>query len=276
MRHIRNFVFVLIGFFALVFMLTTGCTTAKATKLSRFQEITPEFRPEASRIEADPVAYLKKKLVECEKLDGYALTFYRQERLGGTLKPMEKIQAWFRARPFSVKFVWHNPDSNYEEAVYVEGQNNNQLLVKERKGFLFLPPTTRSIDPKLPAKLGKARNPITSFGLSRMIERSLRPIEDPDIADEITFEYKGVVELDPEGVAAHHLRINRPTNDKWIHVRQDIFINAETALPAGTDLWKTAEELDARYRYLDISTDVELCDKDFQLSEEKESEKSKQ
>jgi hypothetical protein len=251
--------------------LTAGCAaSAKPAQLSRFPEIKPQYRPVAEQMEDNPVACLQDKLEECKALQDYTLTFYRQERLGGALKPMEKIQAWFRSEPFSVKFVWNNPEANYEEAVFVNGENENKLLVKERKGFLFLPPTTRAIDPALPAKLGKAKNPITSFGLARMIERSLAPIRDPEIADQVTLDYKGIVKLDTEGVPAHHLQINRPTNDEWIHVRQDIFINAQTTLPAGTDLWKTEEKLDARYRYIDINTNIELTDENFVISEDDE------
>ncbi len=253
--------------------LMTGCAApVKAAKPILLKEVEPRYQKEARRIQSDPVAYLKKLEERCSALPYYQLVLYRQEKLG-QLQPLEKMIARFRRDPFSVKFIWDDPQADYFESVYVEGKNDNKLLVRERKGILFMPPTVRTIDPTLSVKIGKSKNPITSFGLANMVRRTLGPITDPEIADQIVFHYRGVVELDPTGYPAHYLEIIRPITRKWIHARQDFYIDAENLLPAGVDLWNKDESLDARYRYANIDTNVSFSDADFQLSRDHPKEK---
>lgn len=248
--------------------LTAGCAApVKAAKPILLKEVEPRYQKEARRLQADPLGYLKKLEERCSALPHYRLVFYRQEKLG-QLQPMEKMNAKFRREPFSVKFEWDDPNANYSESVYVQGENDNKLLVKERKGVLFLPPTVRIVDPAFSVKIGKSKNPITSFGMANMMRRMLEPITDPEIADQIVFNYRGVVELDPTGQPAHYLEILRPVTKKWIHAKQDVYIDAETLLPAGVDLWNPDTSLDARYRYANIDTSVSFSDADFRLSKD--------
>lgn len=220
----------------------------------------------AERIQADPVAYLRKVLVRTDALDQYRLTFYRQERLGKKLREMEKINALFRKEPFSVKFVWEDPDAAYYESVYVAGQNNNKLVIRERKGALpLLPPTTRRLNPMEAVTLGRARNPITDFGLANVTQRTLLAFEDPRTAGQTTIRYQGLVNLEPQNRPAHHLWIDRPPMPDYQYTRQDFYIDAQTQLPAGTDLYLPSGELDARYRYTDVDTNVNFTDADFRL-----------
>ncbi|NLX15047.1 MAG: DUF1571 domain-containing protein [Phycisphaerales bacterium] len=247
--------------------LTTGCAApVKAAKPILLKEVEPRYQKEARSIQADPVGYLKKLEERCATLPQYQLVFYRQEKLG-QLQPMEKMNAKFRRDPFSVKFEWDDPNANYAESVYVHGENDGKLLVRERKGVLFLPPAVRVVAPDFSVKIGKSKNPITNFGLANMVRSSLGPITDPDIADQIVFNYRGVVELDPTGSPAHYLEVLRPVTKHWIHARQDVYIDADTLLPAGVDLWNKDESLDARYRYARIDTEPFLTDADFRLSQ---------
>jgi len=227
------------------------------------------FAKEGQRIEADPVAYLRELYDRCDALRQYRLTFYRQERLGTLFKSlgaMEEIRAAFRKEPFSVKFDWDDPQGSYYESVYVEGRHDDKLVIRERKGVFPFPPQVRIIDPSLPVQIGKARNPITNFGLARVTRRTLLPFDDAALAKVMTIAYEGVVDLEPMHRPAHHLRIERPPTEGYAYTRQDFYIDAETLLPAGTDLFLKTGQLDARYRYTAIDTDVTLTDADFRLT----------
>jgi outer membrane lipoprotein-sorting protein len=78
--------------------------------------------------------------------------------------------------------------------------------------------------------------------------------------------YEGVVDLEIIQRPAYYLRIDLPSIPGVACNRQDFYIDAETLLPAGTDLWLPNGELDARYRYTNVRTDVQLTDTDFRLS----------
>jgi hypothetical protein len=255
-------------------VLFTGCAAPeKAPPVAQPPEqiVSPEERyaRDGERIAANPVAFLREVAERTSQLGEYRLTFYRQERTGlpPQLGPMEQIQAAFRKEPFSVKFEWADETMPYYESVYVKGENKNQMIVRERKGALpFLPPTIRNIDVMFPVKIGKSKNPITDFGLERIMQRTLLPFETPQIAEVMTIEYKGVVSLQPIERPAHYLRIDRPKVPGLAYTRQDFYIDAETLLPAGTDLYLPGDVLDARYRYADVNTDVDFNNADFRLS----------
>ncbi len=245
-----------------------GCG-ARAVAPDRLSGIDPRFAADAARLQADPVGCLRVLVERAEALRQYRLRFYRQERLGlpATLGPMEDIRARFRAEPFSVKFDWLDEHMPYYESVYNAAGDGGMLIVRERRGALpFLPPMVRAMDPEFPVKIGRAKNSITEFGLARLARRTLLPFEDPRLAGAMSIAYQGVVALDPTGRPAHYLLIQRPRTPGYAYTRQDFYIDAETMLPAGTDLYLPDGQLDARYRYAEIDPAATFTDEDFRLS----------
>jgi len=243
-----------------------GCGDTVAAP-RREVSVENHFARESRRIAADPTGYLRQLARRCETLEQYRLTFHRQERLGliPALQPMEEIEAIYRRQPHSVKFLWHDPEDPYCQAVYVQGLNDDKLLIRERKGILFMPPQVRVLDVEIPVQLGRSKNPITAFGLEQLVNRTLAPFDDPALKDVMTITYEGVVPLEPTGRPAHHLRITRPPTPGYRYTQQDFYVDAETGWPAGTDLWLENGQLDARYRYSDVDTNVTLTDEDFEL-----------
>lgn len=226
------------------------------------------YAADGERIAADPVAFLRQVADKTRELEAYRLTFYRQERLGNRLGVMEEIKTTFRQEPFSVHFEWPDERMPYYESLYVQGRHDNQVIVRERKAALpFMRPTVRSVDIGFPVKIGRAKGPVTDFGMQRMIERTLVPLDDPQVARNTTLVYQGIVNLEPMELPAHHLRIDRPKTPGLHYTHQDLYFDAETLLPAGTDLYLPGDVLDARYRYAHVDTNVTLTDDDFRLRE---------
>jgi hypothetical protein len=177
------------------------------------------------------------------------------------------MSALFRKEPLSVKFEWPADESDYAESVYVEGQNRDKLLVRERKGLLGLRPQVRVLNVMDPVKFGRARNPITEFGLARLVERTLIPFDDPEIRDKSSISYQGVSTPELTDRLVHVVRIERPPTPGLRYTRQDFYIDAETLLPAGTDLLLPGGDIEARYRYYDIDLTASLTDGDFRLTQ---------
>lgn len=250
--------------------LISGCG-GNDRKPTRINSASPHQQTYGERLQADPVGELNTLLDRCEKFGQYRMTFYRQERLGSivkALRPTETIRATFRAEPYSVRFEWLDKDSSYYESVYVEGLYDNKLLVRERKGIFPFPPQVRQIDVDLPAKLGQSINPITSFGLAQTTRRIAQLFDEVDLAGALTIRYEGIVDLEPMHRPAHCLRITQTPVEGWHHTLREFYIDAETRLPAGVDLWLDEKTLEARYRYADIDPDVSLSDTDFRLSKD--------
>lgn len=264
------------GLLILTLCFPTGCMEPRteqpaAQQPKRIESPAERYARDGQRIADDPVAFLREVAGRTSQLRQYRLTFYRQERLGlpPRLGSMEEIRTSYRQEPFSAKFEWDSPDMPYFESLYVKGQNKDQLIVRERKGaFPLVPPMVRTMDILFPVKIGKAKNPITDFGLQRIMERTLLPFDTPEMAKGMTIRYEGLVDLEPMRRSTHHLRIDRPRTPGLAYTRQDLYFDAETLLPAGTDLYLPGEVLDARYRYADVRTDVNLTDADFRLSKD--------
>ncbi|HEX9637969.1 MAG TPA: DUF1571 domain-containing protein, partial [Acidobacteriota bacterium] len=67
---------------------------------------------------------------EYQKLRSYQCLFIKQERSHSGLGPEERIQYTFR-KPFSVRMEWIAGPHKGRKAVFVKGQNGDQLLVRE-------------------------------------------------------------------------------------------------------------------------------------------------
>ncbi len=258
----------------------TGCggqPPPRVTVVEQHAAPAPED-PTAERLRADPAGYLRELAQRCNAIPRYRLIFYRQERLGlisKQLTGMEKIQATFRHDPFSVKFVWLSEDPDYWESFFVKGANDDKLVARERKGFSIFPAQVRRVNITDPVKWGRSLNPVTDFGLARLSERTLMPFDDPAVAPKMTVRYEGVARLDIIDRPAHHLVIERPPTPGYLFTRQDFYIDAETRLPAGTDLWLENGELGARYRYAEVDLSGTVTDDDFKLSSEEAGLKAK-
>ena len=231
-------------------------------------ETTP-YPKDSAHISTDPVGFLRELHKRTDAIDQYRLTFNRQERLGfiPKLGSMEEILAAFRRTPFSVKFEWDDPERDYFECVYVDGQNECKLVVRERKGLLGFAPQVRAVNVMDPVTFGRSKNPITDFGLAQMVRRTLLPFDDPEVVKVASIRYEGIVDLEPTKRPSYHLVVTCPSTETFCYTRRDFYVDAQTRLPAGTDLHTTDGNLDASYRYTEINTDVTLTDADFRLTE---------
>ncbi len=219
------------------------------------------------RMRADPVAYLRTVAGKASGIQQYRVTFYRQERLGvvPTLRKMEKIAASFRAEPFSVYFKWEDADSEYDQAAFILGQDDDKVVLLPRKGLLGGPGTPGKFDPQAGVTFGKARNPITDFGVGRMMERTLKRI-DAAKADGGTVEYRGVQETGQSKRPAHQFAMTFPKSDPYPNKSMDLFIDTQTELPLGVYMRLPNGKLDAMYLYENLDTGVSLTAADFEIA----------
>jgi hypothetical protein len=222
----------------------------------------------AEHVRRDPVAYLREVRDGTARLDHYTLTLTRQERRGliKTLRNPERIQAWFRREPFSVRFKWLDPDVKYGESTFVRGQHNDQVRFIPRHGLFGLPPGITAVDLQTPVTWGEARYPVTDFGLERMMERTLESIR---LANgDYIVEYRGLRTLD-NGAIAHHIWMRFPPSRHPAPV-QELFVDARTDLPVMTLIKHDSGDLEAAYQYENVNTRIRLTDEDFLLDAERD------
>ncbi len=199
---------------------------------------------------SDPMRLMHEALARCDALAGYEIVFHRQERRGllGLLSEWEDINVLYRRQPSSIKMTWLNADSEYAEAVYVEGVNDSKVTVLARKGLFGLPASPVSAPPEMAVQMGKSLRPICDFGLAAMVRRTLHQVEQAKAAGGAAVTYEGPTAVERLGTRAHHILIRYPQGFGRAD-RQDLYINIETGYPDGTYLWLPGGDLMAAYLY---------------------------
>ncbi len=231
---------------------------------------SPNARPiptAAGRFERDPLSYLRMSLDKSAKLDGYSLLFVRQERRGffKSLQPPERIQAWFRRSPFSVRMKWLDPGIKYGESTYVEGQNDGRVLFVPNDTPLNLPQRIYRVSPATPVTWGECRYPVTDFGIELLLRHTLETIA-ADPTAKLT--YLGEVTPADEDRRAHCIRIDY-SREQHPAPLQKLYFDVKTDLPIRTEMLFADESIDTVYAYRDLHADRSMTEDDFVLEYEK-------
>lgn len=249
-----------------------GCAKPKVNISAGTSTHIEGFEEAQSRIAAHPIQFLDESLEESKKLTAFTVNFQRQERLGlgaiKELKPQENMHTEYRDEPFSVRFTWTDEESEYAQAVYVQGKNDNKVLLLPRKGFLGQPPKVQAFAPMLGVVFGKTRNPITDFGPRRMMERVLDRIAKAEKNGKVEIKLREPTEIGPAKESCFYLELRYPPGDEFPCKLQDLYISTRTKLPIATYLWlpgkeeRTTATLDGMYLYSDLRP-TELTDRNF-------------
>jgi len=106
---------------------------------------------------------LERGIRKFADVEDYTATFYKRERVEGTIGDAQVMRMKLRQKPFSVYMKWLKGDVG-RELLYVDGKYDGKMLVKLGgvKGRLL--PTVK-LDPKGRRALSEARHPVTDLGL---------------------------------------------------------------------------------------------------------------
>ncbi len=110
------------------------------------------------------VKILAETEVKLEKISAYSAKFIKQERLGSSLTEMQVIQFRMFHNPKRVSMKWEGGQDAGQRVVFVDGENNGDMLVRKQKGFearLGVIP----LDPAGALAMKHSRYPVTKAGL---------------------------------------------------------------------------------------------------------------
>ena len=134
---------------------------------------TPPSWPEG-RLEGQPAKELLLDLLlaasaRLERVEGYTATFRKQERIKGTLGPVQTLQAKVRHKPFAIYLKFINPQAG-KEVVYAEGHHGNKVIAHGAGVSRFLIPRL-AVAPDDPLALADSRHPVTEAGIAKLTAR---------------------------------------------------------------------------------------------------------
>ncbi|WP_337177476.1 DUF1571 domain-containing protein [Paludisphaera sp.] len=217
-----------------------------------------------------PAARAVRIMRECrarfDLVDDYTCTFYKRERIDGHLTEMNVMSMKARNRPHSVYFRFHQPKKG-REAIYVEGRNDGYVLAHDVGFFKVLAGTMR-LDPRGDRAMEGCRHPVTSAGISHLIDTVL-----DRWAAELNDE-ESVVLFDPRmrlGSAPCMLieAIHPHKRPGFFFHKVRLFIDSKLGIPVRYEAYDwprtpgDAPELVEEYAYDGIKLNVGLTDADF-------------
>jgi len=110
---------------------------------------------------------LAKAQIKAASLTSYTAILEMQEEVSGRLRSSDKIRIKVRHVPFSVYMHW---TESGQEALFVDGENDNRLLVKPTNGLAGLRRLWR-LDPGGRMAKQNCRYPITELGMEKLVAR---------------------------------------------------------------------------------------------------------
>jgi hypothetical protein len=235
-----------------------------STGPSQLPDVKPGELASADRMEKlakdDPVEFLNKCLGRYNRdVKGYSLSMQKQERIGDKLEKKEIVDVKFREKPFSVYLRWEEGMRLAARVVYVEGANNDKMLVKPSGlgGFLIV---TR--DPEGEDARKSGRYTLKQFGLKKGLQRTLYGFEEAKKDGTLNVKYLGRQKIKEAGdrpcyVLERHYA--KPDADGVAY--QKLFVDVDNGLLVGTILKGEKGELLAEYFFRDIRLNPEF-DKD--------------
>lgn len=124
----------------------------------------------------DHIGLLKLAIANYEEIvDDYIGTLHKQERIGGKLGRKQLIDFKFKDKPYSLLMIWKKNPGQTDKLLYVEGQNDGDMIVHPT-GLMSGIKTVRR-DPVGKEALKESLKPCHSFGSYRTMESMLEIYE---------------------------------------------------------------------------------------------------
>ena len=136
---------------------------------ARRPDVPPEWPKE--RVEGQPAKQLLLDTLiaaaeHLNKVEFYTATLLKQERLNGTLGPLQTLEMKVRQRPFAIYFKFLAPKPG-KEVVYAEGHHENKVIA-HAGGLAGLLVPRLAVPPDHPLALAETRHAVTEAGLAKL------------------------------------------------------------------------------------------------------------
>lgn len=195
----------------------------------------------------------------------YAAKFTQQVHKDGELLDPEEIELKVQHEPFAVFMEW---DKDGQQALYVEGEHDNKLLVHPTRGFGRLRKVW-ILDPDSGlAKRGSLR-PVTEIGLLNLVDLLLGFHREHLLCSKCVAQPAEVGEF---GSTQYTLTFDGPHENPY-YARTDLWVCNERHLPLRIENYSWTDDdrvgpLLESYHYTDICTEDCVVDADFDRDNE--------
>jgi outer membrane lipoprotein-sorting protein len=210
------------------------------------------------------IQYAESCLKKVEAIPSYEAVFFKQEIVGTSLVK-QKIKIKIRHRPFSVYLHFENPHEG-REVLYVEGQNNGNLLAHEA-GLLSVVGTMELV-PTDSTAMSENRYPITMAGIGNLVDAVIKQWREEVKFGESDVKYYKDAQLGK--MTCRVIECSHPTPRRQFRFQKTrLWVDDATGLPVRVQQYGFPKVAGGKpplvedYTFSDIRTNVRLTDADF-------------
>ena len=213
------------------------------------------------------IAFAKESRDAVKELKDYTARFSKVERIGRNMIRQE-MDLKFRTKPFSVYMEYQSDSERGRKALYVDGRNNNQLVVREGKGIASAVAVSLALnDPRI-----KKENlyPVTTIGIANMLEETIKEWEHDALVEGDEVDVKFYPNAKMNGIPCQAVEVTHLKQLKGIRFSKNrLYIDKATKLPIRGERygWPARDgdppPLMEDYKYTNVKTNVNLTDNDF-------------
>lgn len=190
----------------------------------------------------------------------YTATFYKQERVKGSLLPVETVLLKFR-KPFSVYLRWTGDNFNGREVLYVRGWNDDKIRAHQGS----FPDITVNLQPDAALAMKGNRHPITDLGFGEVIDKVVRAAKLSEMRPQDNVQYVDHGESTLYGARVHCIESIAPVKkfSPYYSHRAKVCIDQKTRMPVRITIWDDEDTLVEDYGFANIRLNAGLTDADF-------------
>jgi outer membrane lipoprotein-sorting protein len=206
-----------------------------------------------------PEDWLRQASVSLDRTESYTAVFHKQERVKGWLKTEEIVYLKFK-KPFKVYMKWIEDPGKGREILYVDGWNDNRILVRD-PGFLGV--VIMNLRPQGPLAIKGSRHPITEAGLEHLVKMFGDNIRKGLRSKEL--ECRRGTEGMVYGRKTQSLELVFPRDPKvgYYCYRSIISLDIEKRVPIRVQVFDWEDRLIEDYGYENLTLSAGLTEADF-------------
>jgi len=224
---------------------------------------------------SDPRGLLRIARERCQRETGdFRCLFLKQERINGTLRPVEEIDTRYRAAPLSVFMIWRRGADQAQRALFIDSREfvdrqGERLARVEPAGVLLRLVVSEVMVPIHDPRARKAsRRAIDEFGFRSTFDILERLNDLAAARNELDFRYEGEGTIDGRATVVLVRRLpytgaggTYPDAKMILHLDQEWLL--PTAVYSFTD--PEGQELLGSYVFTQVQLDPGLNDDDFRF-----------
>ena len=237
-------------------------------------QVTPSITAAAEDVsKVDPkhplvpaIALAEESVAALQTVKDYTCLFTKREALSQRFSA-QTMQMKLRHTPFSVYMRFQGGTADGREVLFVEGRNQNNLMVREANGPGALLGTI-PLAINSPQVAAENRHKITELGVENLARKLVKQWQNEAQFAEVKVEQFQDARV--EGIACEAVRVTHVQPRKQFRFHQTVlYVNKETRIPVRVEnyAWPRREgdkaPLIEEYTYVNLKPNVGLTDVDF-------------